>query len=288
MKKIAVLPTLLTLGNAVCGFAAITLASKIGQADTAADAETYFAASGWLIVAAMVFDALDGYVARLAKSTSLFGMQLDSLCDAISFGAAPAFLVLRMGPGWTPAPRIHQALAIVATLYMVCTILRLARFNIEATVDPSQGKRFRGLPSPGAAGCIASLAIMRGSLSPQRWSFLDADTLRWAIEIFTPIGALAVALLMVSRIPYPHLTKQIFRGRRPFSHLVQVVVAAFVIVLLWDTALFLLFWLYGLGIPLRVAWARSARRGAAPPAPAGPPEPAPLIPTNQIDVHRAR
>src|SRR5579884_4178741 len=125
MKKIAILPTLLTLGNAICGFAAIAYASKInpGQPGT----ERFFAISGWLIFAAMVFDALDGYVARLSRVASKFSAELDSLCDAISFGLAPAYLLMRMGPGWEPLPSLHQALAGIAALYMVCAILRLAR-----------------------------------------------------------------------------------------------------------------------------------------------------------------
>src|SRR5207244_10627090 len=73
VKKIAVIPTLLTLGNAVCGFAAIAAASKIGQNQTSADTEFYFALSGWLIIGRMVFDALDGYVARISKTSSGFG-----------------------------------------------------------------------------------------------------------------------------------------------------------------------------------------------------------------------
>ncbi len=262
MKRIAVIPTLLTLGNAVCGFAAIAVASKIGQSETSGDTGYYFALSGWLIIGAMVFDALDGYVARLSKSASSFGMQLDSLCDAISFGAAPAFLVLRLGPGWD-VPRLHQALAIVAALYMVCAILRLARFNVEATADSGTSKRFRGLPSPGAAGCLASLAILRGELT-QRWPTFDPEMLRTAIEIWAPLGALTVALLMVSRVPFPHVTKQILRGRRPFRHLVQVIVVFFIIFLIRDLALVLLFWVYALGIPLRYAWMRSLRPDLAP------------------------
>src|SRR5438128_500110 len=125
MKKIAIIPTLLTLGNAVCGLASMACASKIGSAD----GDLYFTLSGWLIIAAMLFDALDGYVARLSKSASDFGLQLDSLCDAISFGAAPAFLLLRLGPSSQPLARLHLALAVIAALYMVCAILRLARFN---------------------------------------------------------------------------------------------------------------------------------------------------------------
>jgi CDP-diacylglycerol---serine O-phosphatidyltransferase len=262
VKKIAIIPTLLTLGNAVCGFAAIATANKIGMPETAGESDWYFALSGWLIVGAMVFDALDGYVARLSRSASDFGVQLDSLCDAISFGLAPAFLLLHLGPGWTPVPRLHQALAMIAALYLVCALLRLARFNVQTNLEPAGLKRFRGLPSPAAAGCLASLAILRGGELTQRWS-LDPQAVRAAIEIFAPLGGLGVALLMVSRLPYPHLTKQILRGRRPFSHLVQVVVAFFVIFLVSDLALFLLFWIYALAIPLRYLWVRNFQRLAA-------------------------
>src|SRR5262245_27175988 len=107
----------------------------------------------------MLFDTLDGFFARLFKAAGRFGAELDSLCDAISFGVAPAFLLLQIGPG-RDQPLWHQVLAAVATLYMMFTILRLARFNVEM-VEGS--KKFKGLPSPAAAGCVASLAIVRGS-----------------------------------------------------------------------------------------------------------------------------
>jgi CDP-diacylglycerol--serine O-phosphatidyltransferase len=264
VKKIAILPTLLTLGNACCGFAAITWASKINSME---GTEKYFALSGWLIIAAMLFDALDGYVARMSRTASKFGGELDSLCDAISFGAAPAFLLLRLGPGWEPRPLLHQVLVGIASLYMVCALLRLARFNVENTPDPAAHKRFRGLPSPGAAGCIASLAIFRGEML-DRWPDYDLGTLRGMIEVWAALGALLVALLMVSRIPYPHVTKQVLRGRRPFTHVVQVILAGFVIVLARDVALVLLFWVYSLGIPARYTLLRNRRREPRP-APAG-------------------
>jgi CDP-diacylglycerol--serine O-phosphatidyltransferase len=262
VRKIAIIPTLLTLGNAVCGFAAIAYASKIPAADSAADSDSFFALAGWLIILAMIFDALDGYVARLAKSTSDFGMQLDSLCDAISFGLAPGILLLHLGPGWTPVARLHQALLIIAVLYVVCALLRLARFNVETAIDLGSSKRFRGLPSPGAAGCVASLALLRGDLA-HRWPE-HPEWISGAIQFWAPLGALALALLMVSRIPYPHLTKQILRGRRPFSHLVQIIVAVFVIVLLSDLALLLLFWVYALGIPARYAVVRGLQHKPEP------------------------
>jgi CDP-diacylglycerol--serine O-phosphatidyltransferase len=261
VKKIAVIPTLLTLGNAVCGFAAIAYASKI-DVDNPAATEYYFALSGWLVFAAMGFDALDGYVARLSKVASKFGGELDSLCDAISFGAAPAFLVMRMGPSWSE-PLLHRALAGIATLYMVCAVLRLARYNVEMPNDPAGGRRFRGLPSPAAAGCLASLAILRGAfLHGEILAGLaqpDLDVMRRVIELWSTVGGLVVALLMVSRVPYPHLTKQILRGRHHFRHLVQVIVAAFLVVLFRELAVVVVFWAYALVIAIRYSLVRGLR-----------------------------
>src|SRR5207237_5356422 len=136
------------LGNAVCGFAALAFASKIDPNNSSTD--VFFAWSAWLIFGAMVFDGLDGYVARLSKTSSDFGGQLDSLCDAISFGVAPAFLLLLLGREWGEHPVIQKAIAVVAVLYMACAILRLARFNVENSPDPAAHKRFKGLPSPAA------------------------------------------------------------------------------------------------------------------------------------------
>ena len=117
VKKIAVLPTLLTLGNGICGFIAITYASKIIPGATTDEmTETYFAWAGWFILFAMLFDMLDGYVARLSKTASEFGGELDSLCDVVSFGVGPAFLLLKLGPDWDPNPFWHQVLAGIAAL----------------------------------------------------------------------------------------------------------------------------------------------------------------------------
>jgi CDP-diacylglycerol---serine O-phosphatidyltransferase len=263
MRKVAVIPTLLTLGNAVCGFASIALASKIGRDDTPLQTDFLFAASGWLIIAAMFFDVLDGFVARLSRSTSMFGLQLDSLCDAISFGLAPAFLLLRLGPDWDPVLPLHQALAMVATLYMVCAILRLARFNVETAPDPLGGKRFRGLPSPAAAGCIASLSILRGEVS-SRFSNIDGARLSSVLQAWAVLGAVGVALLMVSRFSYPHLTKQILRGKRSLQHIVLVIAVVFIMYVVRELAVVLVFWFYALAIPLYSSWRRSTANKPAP------------------------
>jgi CDP-diacylglycerol---serine O-phosphatidyltransferase len=251
MKKNALVPTLLTLGNAVCGLAAIAYASRIGKADSSPEADRMFlAGSGWLICAAMVFDSLDGYFARLFKAAGRFGAELDSLCDAISFGAAPAFILLQVGPG-RDQPLLHQILAAVASLYMMCAILRLARFNVEM-VEGS--KKFRGLPSPAAAGCIASLAIVRGSLG-HRWPQFDTDAAEVFLETWATAGAVLVALLMVSNVAYPHLTKQMLRGKRrrstwmlPFALLAGIA--------LQEAALVVLFWAYAVSFAARGVWIR--------------------------------
>src|SRR6185369_428893 len=96
-------------------------------------------------------------------------------------GVTPAFLLLKLGPGWSPSPFLHQLLAGIAALYFACTALRLARFNVENNPDPANHKRFRGLPSPGAAGCIAALAILRGEFATtlaSPWIDLDLESSR--------------------------------------------------------------------------------------------------------------
>ena len=166
--------------------------------------------SGGLIFLAMVFDALDGFAARLTKSASDFGGQLDSLCDAVSFGAAPAFLLLKLTQEWQHPPLVRKVVGVIAALYMICAILRLARFNLENAPDPNAHKRFKGLPSPAAAGCVASLAILRTALPFHGFAGLSEEIVLKALLVFAPAGTLAVALLMVSRIAFPHFVNQLF------------------------------------------------------------------------------
>jgi CDP-diacylglycerol---serine O-phosphatidyltransferase len=273
VNRISILPTLLTLGNAVCGFASIALASHVtlDGTDLKYDASC-LSVAGALILAAMIFDALDGYAARLTRSASEFGGQLDSLCDAISFGLAPAFLLLRLRLQW-PSPLVQQAIAVVAALYLVCAILRLARFNVENSPDPASHRRFKGLPSPGAAGCIAALALLTAALlraedqPGSAWLGLDAPTMRWVAAVWSALGGLTVALLMVSRLPYPHFNR-LLRGRKSFA-LVEVVLVGCVIVLAPELSCFLLFWAFALVAPARYVVFRVMRLqeplAAAPP-----------------------
>ena len=140
----AVLPSLFTTANMVCGFSAVLLAFR---------QEFRFAAT--LLAVAILMDILDGFVARLVGATTPFGVQLDSMADLISFGVAPAVLVHTWGLAEWPALSW-----IFAFFWVGCAAFRLARFNV--TVDPLADKRyFIGLPSPGAAGVpIATIFAM--------------------------------------------------------------------------------------------------------------------------------
>jgi CDP-diacylglycerol--serine O-phosphatidyltransferase len=264
VNRIPVLPTLLTLGNGVCGFAAIAYASKITPDGTlsARQVDYYFLLSASLILLAMVFDVLDGYAARLSRTASEFGGQLDSLCDAISFGAAPAFLLLRLGQEWGQNLVVAKAIAVIAALYMACAVLRLARFNIENTPDNNSHKRFKGLPSPAAAGCIVSLTILRSDTSIALTG-LNEHAVRAFVNVWAPIGTLIAALLMVSRLPYPHFTRQLLRGRRQFRFVVQAVLVLALVALTPHLALFLMFWTYAMLAPVRYLVVQ-ARRQAVP------------------------
>jgi CDP-diacylglycerol--serine O-phosphatidyltransferase len=261
VKRIGILPTLLTLGNAVSGFASIHYASKISAPIADEAARGFLELSAWLIFLAMIFDVLDGYVARLSKTASEFGGQLDSLCDAISFGLAPAFLLLRICQEWNRPPFKHFVV-VIAALYMVCALLRLARFNLENSPDPNNHKRFKGLPSPAAAGGLATLALLHAELPS--WVGIDELRVQEALKTFAPPGALVLAMLMVSRFSYPHLTKQLFRRRRHFSVVVQAVLLISVITLLPAPSLFALFWAYALSAPIRYLIVRSLNRNAPP------------------------
>src|SRR3990167_8949262 len=127
IRTISVFPTLLTLGNLICGFFAIVVAARIEKPlelpsgiDSGDTANVML--GGCLIFLAMIFDGLDGYVARLARISSDFGAQLDSLCDVVSFGVAPGFLLVKLCPTFT---YLHsQAVWIIAAAFAACAALR--------------------------------------------------------------------------------------------------------------------------------------------------------------------
>lgn len=225
IRTIAVLPTMFTLGNLVCGFFAVVVASRVERPELptwSPTDPTNLMLSAWLIFLAMIFDALDGYVARLSRTASEFGKQLDSLCDVVTFGVAPAFLLVKMCPRFAFLHR--EAVWVIAASYAACTALRLARFNVESGGDDDH-THFSGLPSPAAAAAVAGFAIMFYTLRNKDEAIAYAQQVDAVLQTILPLFTVFVALLMVSRIPYPHVVNQLFRGHRSFGHVVGIVFA---------------------------------------------------------------
>jgi CDP-diacylglycerol--serine O-phosphatidyltransferase len=186
-KTLFVLPNLITLGSVFCGFNAIRLVAK----DAPAEIDVYRAAV--LLIFAMLFDMMDGRVARMTKTQSAFGLQLDSLADIISFGVAPALLVYKWVLHREPIPGI-----LTSFVFVSCAAIRLARFNVlssSSTGAPSKpGKYILGLPSPPAAGILISLIVANhgvgGALGDERYTLL-----LFCVTV-------ALGLLMVSNVRF--------------------------------------------------------------------------------------
>jgi CDP-diacylglycerol--serine O-phosphatidyltransferase len=153
-----------------------------------------------------------------------------------------------MGQDWDQGA-VRRVIAVIAGLYVICAVLRLARFNVENSPDPAFHKRFKGLPSPAAAGCVASLALLRAEVSVS-WLGLQEPTVQAIVKFAAPLGALLVALLMVSNLPYPHIDR-LMRGKRNFGFLIQIVLILCIIVLVRELAMLIIFWAYALNAPLR-------------------------------------
>jgi CDP-diacylglycerol---serine O-phosphatidyltransferase len=150
-KTLFILPNLITLSSVFCGFDSIRISA-------AAQGEEDFYRAALLIVFAMLFDMLDGRVARMTKTQSAFGLQIDSLADVVSFGAAPALLVYQ----WT-LRRLELPGLIASFLFVACGAVRLARFNVlsmgESGKPTKPSKYIVGLPIPGAAGILVSIVV---------------------------------------------------------------------------------------------------------------------------------
>src|SRR3712207_992823 len=175
-RALAGLPSLFTLANMLCGFAAILVAIR-GQ----------YALAAVLVGLSILFDIADGAVARLVGAVTPFGLQFDSLADLVSFGMAPALLAFTL---FSEGDDAFDALGwVVCGLWVACAAIRLARFN--TTIDPTADKRyFIGMPSPGAAGVVLASVFAFGDQMQGR------DRLWVLLIVAVP------ALLMVSRIRY--------------------------------------------------------------------------------------
>lgn len=263
MRKIAVLPTLFTLGNLFCGFTAITyIIDGTLEGRHVIDRNLIWAA--WCVFFGMVFDALDGRVARLARVTTGFGAQLDSLADLVTFGLAPALLVRTVARGVFADRRI---LWLVCAVYLICAALRLARYNVRQAGEKSAHDDFEGLPTPAAAGVVAALVLLGCSGHPRLPSMA-----REVLSGLIPFFAVILGMLMVSSVRYVHVPNRLLAGKRPFAHVVQLILAMVMAAYWIEAALalgFLAYLIGGLFSPL------APKEPATEPSPAGPPPDSP-------------
>ena len=247
-RRVQLLPNLLTLGNAFCGV--LALSKAIDALTLSANAPTVFyekmEAACFLVFVGMVFDALDGFVARLTGGGSEFGAQLDSFSDALTFGVVPAMLakVLIEHENTTGNPRLHF---LASASFALMAILRLVRYNLEPDPPPRAAgeddvKTFQGLPSPGAAGVVAAtlwlyLILRRPELEVEEgtptWMHrmlafmreVDWKPMLDCVPAFV-VGLLPVlGLLMVSNLRYVHGMSYLSARGGQFLTLVLVVFA---------------------------------------------------------------
>ncbi len=280
IRAVSVFPTLFTLGNLVCGFFAIVVASRIAKpgdevfkaAPRLESARELIASTdpthnlllcGGLIFLAMSFDMFDGQVARIARVTSDFGAQLDSLCDVVSFGVAPGILLVKMCPNFAEVHR--EASWCIAALFACCAAMRLARFNVEMDDEEEDDHLwFEGLPSPAAAAVIASFAILSYTLRNEA-HYKNFEAFDWWLQRLLPLAAVVIALMMVSRIPYPHVVSHLMRGQKSFQQLVAIVFSLMALLTFHWYSIPALCGLYAIVPPILYAWHWSWHRRAAAP-----------------------
>ena len=217
------LPSLLTTGNLFAGLYAIIAVMN---------ANYMFAAIALII--ALVFDVLDGKIARLTNTESRFGLEYDSLVDVVSFGVAPGVLIY----SWALSARGMFGSAVVFA-FVACAALRLARFNAQG--NSGDNRFFTGLPVPAAAGVIATLVIF------------DHHILRLGREVkplLILIMTLVLAFLMVSAIRYRSFKDFDFRKGRQFNYLVISVLLLMLVAAAPQLTLFVLFVGYAVSGPL--------------------------------------
>ncbi len=213
------LPNCLTVANSLCGFSAIlyTLFAYDVNNPTVASASV-FGVSAIIIMSASIFDALDGFTARLFDAISLRGMEMDSLSDMVSFGVAPATLVAVMvhhlrdiSPFW------YAWVWGFCAMYVACVALRLSKYNISVILGEKHGDVFSGLPCPGAAAALCTVVL-----------FYTSDTVALKIAlVLLPFYAAFVSILMVSPIRYLHMGLWLAGIRsNPFRILVVFVICA--------------------------------------------------------------
>ena len=227
-----IVPSVVTLTNGTCGFAAIVLISRL-QFDPLTRAyqnPELLVMAGWLLLVGFVCDMFDGMAARMLKASGPFGAELDSLCDVISFGVAPAVAVAAV-TRTAHIPWLVTAGGICGGALLIGAIVRLARFNVENLNEEGGHLYFKGLPSPSAANAVVSLVLLESSLRHDSgWHrYISGDLAIWWADRLVeglPFIALVIGLLMVSTFRYADLPKHYLKRLQPTWHLAVLAVVA--------------------------------------------------------------
>lgn len=251
-RGIYLFPSTITLSNLAAGIMSMLYSSK-GD----------FSAAAWCIIAGIILDMLDGRIARWTGATSQFGVELDSLCDVISFGAAPAMLMYQVAlesfgrPGY-----------MIAIFFVMTAALRLARFNLKAqTGEPST--HFVGLPVPAAAGILASFVLSYELFGDETITFKTIPLLMKRMPYFfkiVPLVMIFLSFLMVSTVQYGNF-KQMKLGRpKSIQNLAFILVGVLLIFTYPQNMIFVVFSLYVLSglisLAVRFYFAQRAKRTA--------------------------
>jgi len=231
-KGIFILPSLFTCGNMTFGILSI-FSSIHGN----------FIQAAWFLIGALACDILDGRIARMTKTTSEFGMQLDSLSDLISFGVAPAVMMYMLVLNTMGKIGIS-----IAVLYVLCCALRLARFNVLAQSGEIH-KHFVGLPTPASAGVILSFVLSYQLLIPEEYA-LNFKTIPALMELMPvffnvmPVVIVVLSFLMVSNIPYMSFKKMKLTRIRTIELFALLIVLIILIVVYPQNIIFIIFMIY--------------------------------------------
>ena len=215
-------PNSLTLCNSLCGFVAILYTLHAHEYKYEAlvgggSGMQVFNTVAILIFSAMIFDAMDGFAARILNAASMHGIQMDSLSDMVTFGVAPAVLVVELTNfmyGWKVDGTMTAVLYVCGGIYLGGAALRLATYNVAA-IDGSKKNPnwFSGMPSPGAAAALCVLIF----LMPQWGDFFKAHP--WIL----PVYAAFLGFLMVSKVPYLHAGRFLMTIRHNKKRLFAVI-----------------------------------------------------------------
>jgi CDP-diacylglycerol---serine O-phosphatidyltransferase len=254
------LPSAITLTSVLCGFSSVVMAL---DAAPNTDPTGHFQLAALLLIAAAVFDVLDGMVARATNTATEFGVQLDSLADVLSFGMAPAILAYRYGFYLlgTADPQLRAIGWAASFFFLACGALRLARFNVQ--VGTTDHRFFTGMPIPTGAACVASVVLFFPGAPREAW-----QAYVFATELFL------VGLLMVSTIRFPSL-KKISAGGHSLIYLLAGFAALLSLLVIFRRHFFLGFFATytALAFALNLAWLLGWRGIAPPDTGESPPEP---------------